>query len=313
MTPTAPTPRLTALQKTWLQEIGLPKAMLKRYSPQAVCMPSVSPSLAPPAAPVPVLKPSSNQGEGLHKIAIDMPAIVGLRKGMNPATKETASAGQPDSVAAGAAIVARTGELPTDLVSLEASAQQCRACVLCQRRSHVVFGAGVEKSPTLMVIGEAPGDQDDRTGLPFQGDAGRLLTQMLCAIGVDQASSVYFANLVKCRPLGNRPPSGDEIAACLPFLQRQIALIKPRHMMVLGRVAVQTLVGSDADFDALRAGVHTYCSEDGEPIPMLVSYHPAYLLLQPQHKLDAWRDLDRLRGVLADGVSGSCAGAGSGS
>jgi DNA polymerase len=304
MTPTTTTPQLTALQAAWLQELGLPKAMLKKYSPRAL------PGLPKPVPDAP--GPSSVASNLSVVPPSPMPAQPDsgpsrLREVVGQTAKDRPSSRQGEPVAAGVAVpvvATAAGDLPADLAGLEASAQQCRACPLFEGRSHVVFGSGVRQSPALMVIGEAPGDQDDRTGLPFQGDAGHLLEQMLHAAGVDPSESVYFANLVKCRPLGNKPPSEEEIAACLPFLRRQIALVKPKRLMVLGRVAARVLAGSDADFDQLRADVHVYRTQEGDAVPMLISYHPAYLLLQPQHKLDAWRDLNRLKDVMAEGAVG---------
>lgn len=185
-----------------------------------------------------------------------------------------------------------------DLAALREQVLQCRACALCEGRSQAVFGEGALASVEWMVVGEAPGDHDDRTGRPFQGDAGALLTGMLAAMGVAD-DSVYFTNLIKCRPLGNRPPSRDEIAACLPYLRRQIALLAPRRILALGRLAAQALTGGGAELDQLRGAVHAFEGEDGRRIPLVVTYHPASLLLQPQHKPEVWRDLILARGVMA--------------
>ncbi|HEY9459428.1 MAG TPA: uracil-DNA glycosylase [Paralcaligenes sp.] len=181
--------------------------------------------------------------------------------------------------------------LPHDLESLRSLVAICEACPLYAGRSRTVFGSGATESLQWMIIGEAPGDSDDRAGLPFQGAAGTLLHAMLAAVGVRADSSVFFTNLVKCRPLGNRPPGPAEIAACLPYLRRQIALLNPRRILTLGRLAAQTLLNDDSDFEQLRGCVHELLSESGAKIPLVATYHPAYLLSRPQYKAGAWSDL----------------------
>ncbi|HEY9572652.1 MAG TPA: uracil-DNA glycosylase, partial [Pusillimonas sp.] len=164
-------------------------------------------------------------------------------------------------------------------------------------RSQTVFGSGASHAPQWMLIGEAPGDFDDRAGLPFQGKAGVLLQAMLASIGLEADASVFMTNLVKCRPLGNRTPRPDEIAACKPYLQRQIALLKPQRILALGRLAAQAVLEVDAELDALRGQVHQVRSESGQEIPLVATHHPAALLMRPQHKADAWRDLNLARSI----------------
>jgi DNA polymerase len=142
-----------------------------------------------------------------------------------------------------------------------------------------------------MVVGEAPGEQEDLQGQPFVGKSGQLLTQMLHAIGVDRQTDVFIANVVKCRPPGNRNPKPDEIAQCRPFLMRQIEVVAPQRLLVLGRYAAQVLVGAEVTLNALRGQIHTFTGSNGRRIPMIVSYHPAYLLRSPQEKAKAWLDL----------------------
>jgi DNA polymerase len=192
------------------------------------------------------------------------------------------------------------GALPHDLASLEAVIAICQACPLHSGRSQTVFGSGATESVTWMIIGEAPGEQDDRVGLPFQGSAGVLLHAMLAAVGLKPDASVFFTNLVKCRPLGNRPPEPDEIAACLPYLRRQIALLNPRRILTLGRLAAQTLLNDESDFEQLRGRVHGLRSETGAEIPLVATYHPAFLLSRPQYKANAWHDLNLARAALDD-------------
>ncbi|NYT51629.1 uracil-DNA glycosylase, partial [Parapusillimonas granuli] len=140
--------------------------------------------------------------------------------------------------------------------------------------------------------------QDDRAGLPFQGKAGVLLQAMLAAAGLD-GETAFYTNLVKCRPLGNRPPTPEEVQACMPYLRRQIALAKPRHVLALGGWAAQALLGMEGELDTLRGAVHAIRTETGEEASVVVTYHPAALLLRPQHKADAWRDLSLLRSLVA--------------
>ncbi|MEO6958989.1 MAG: uracil-DNA glycosylase, partial [Burkholderiaceae bacterium] len=185
-----------------------------------------------------------------------------------------------------------SGSLPHDLESLRSLVAICEACPLHAGRSQTVFGSGAVESVQWMIIGEAPGERDDRAGLPFQGTAGTLLHAMLAAVGVRSDSSVFFTNLVKCRPLGNRPPEPAEIAACLPYLRRQIALLNPRRILTLGRLASQGLLNDDSDFEHLRGRVHGLLSENGVNIPLVATYHPAFLLSRPQYKASAWHDLN---------------------
>jgi DNA polymerase len=157
-----------------------------------------------------------------------------------------------------------------------------------------VPGTG-SRTARLLVVGEAPGAEEDQRGEPFVGRAGELLDQMLLAIGLDRRR-VYIANVLKCRPPENRNPAPDEVEACTPFLHRQIALLQPAVILALGSFAARTLLGGDGRVGALRGAVHRHAE-----IPVVVSYHPAYLLRSPQEKLHAWEDLCRLSEILAAG------------
>ena len=166
----------------------------------------------------------------------------------------------------------------------------CTACGLCQGRRHAVFGHGA--TPTRwLVVGEAPGEQEDRQGHPFVGRSGQLLDAMLAAVGMSRDTDVFITNVIKCRPPGNRNPKPEEIASCSPYLMRQIALLKPERILVLGRFAAQTLLGTDATIGSLRGRVHALKTDEGGEIPVIVSYHPAYLLRSPSEKARAWQDL----------------------
>ncbi|MCX8043231.1 MAG: uracil-DNA glycosylase [Desulfobacterota bacterium] len=165
---------------------------------------------------------------------------------------------------------------------------ECTRCKLHRTRSTIVFGEGNPEAQ-LMFIGEGPGADEDAQGRPFVGEAGGLLTRMIQAIGLER-HQVYIANIVKCRPPGNRDPEGDEIAACLPFLHRQIAAIRPRVICALGRVAAQALLGTDRGIAQLRGSFYSF----GD-ILVMPTYHPAYLLRTPSKKRDAWIDLQMVQ------------------
>jgi uracil-DNA glycosylase len=169
----------------------------------------------------------------------------------------------------------------------------CTRCSLHKTRTQGVVGAGPGRTD-WMVIGEAPGAEEDRRGEPFVGRAGHLLDAMLRAIGLDRRTNVYIANVLKSRPPNNRDPKPEEVAACLPYLMRQIALLQPRLMLAVGRIAAQNLLSTDMSLSRLRGKVHYF----GElNTPLIVTYHPAYLLRTPADKRKAWEDLKFARSV----------------
>jgi DNA polymerase len=180
-----------------------------------------------------------------------------------------------------------------DWEQLQAAVAACTACGLCQSRTHTVFGVGSRAAP-WMIVGEAPGAEEDARGEPFVGQAGRLLDNMLAAIGrsrrVDASRPVFIANVLKCRPPGNRNPQPEEVAACEPFLLRQVELLRPRLMLVMGRFAAQSLLHTDAPISALRGRAHRV-TVAGRGVPAVVTYHPAYLLRNLADKAKAWADL----------------------
>lgn len=177
-----------------------------------------------------------------------------------------------------------------DLSALQPQVTGCTACALSSSRQHAVFGTGPEQAE-WMVVGEAPGEQEDVQALPFVGPSGQLLTEMLRAIGVNRETDVFLSNVIKCRPPGNRHPRPEEVEACKPFLLRQIQLVKPRRLLVVGRLAAQVLLGSGANLNALRGHIHAFDDGQGRSVPLVVSFHPAYLLRSPQEKARAWQDL----------------------
>ena len=161
----------------------------------------------------------------------------------------------------------------------------CTACGLHKTRTQTVLGVGDEQADWLF-IGEAPGAEEDRLGEPFVGQAGKLLDNMLAAISLKRGANVYIANLVKCRPPGNRNPEPQEALQCEPYLHRQIELIRPKLIIALGKVAAANLLASDASVASMRGKVHQY-----RGIPLIVTYHPAYLLRSLADKAKAWSDL----------------------
>ena len=185
-----------------------------------------------------------------------------------------------------------------DMDGLRAFTLDCRACKLGGLRHQAVFGVGHPQAQ-VMVVGEAPGAEEDRQGEPFVGAAGKLLDNMLRSVGLarcgdDPARTVFIANVIKCRPPGNRNPEVDEIAQCEPILKRQIELVRPRLLLALGRFAAQTITGSQEPIGRLRQRVFDY-----QGIPVVVSYHPAYLLRSPLEKSKAWADLCFAQDTLA--------------
>ena len=173
-----------------------------------------------------------------------------------------------------------------DLDALRARVATCTACALHASRTQTVFGTGAHDAD-WMIIGEAPGAEEDRQGEPFVGRAGILLNAMLEAAGFSRPE-VYIANILKCRPPGNRDPKGEETECCSPFLYRQIDLVRPKLILCVGRVAAQWLLKTNAPLGRLRGRVHRL---EGKDYPVIATYHPAYLLRQPRDKRKAWEDL----------------------
>jgi uracil-DNA glycosylase family 4 len=208
-------------------------------------------------------------------------------------------AARRDEVAPGDAAALREAaprEAAYDWPQLRERVAACTRCGLSATRTQTVFGVGNLQAEWL-VVGEAPGAEEDRQGEPFVGRAGQLLNAMLRAIGLKR-EQVYIANVLKCRPPQNRDPVAAETMECLPFLDRQIALLKPRIMLVVGRIAAQNLLRTDAKLGALRQQVHSFGASG---VPLVVTYHPAYLLRSPAEKRKAWEDLKFAREVFARG------------
>lgn len=214
-----------------------------------------------------------------------------------PASGQTAAAQDQTAPAAAAGAAVPTANLAADPATLAwpelaEAIRVCRACGLCERRRQAVPGVGDMQADWLF-IGEGPGSEEDARGEPFVGAAGQLLDAMLAALDLTRQKAVYIANAVKCRPPGNRTPESGEIEACRPWLQRQIVLLQPKIIVLLGKTAAQSLLGKQDRLADLRRQIFDY-----EGIPVVVTYHPAYLLRNLPDKAKAWEDLLRARRLL---------------
>ncbi|MDH3689308.1 MAG: uracil-DNA glycosylase [Gammaproteobacteria bacterium] len=205
-----------------------------------------------------------------------------------------------DSVTVGHAAASSGAKEPSsspsnmDWDALEYAVQTCKLCSLHKGRIRTVFGVG-SLSADWMFVGEAPGAEEDRQGIAFVGRAGQLLTSMLSALGLKR-EQVYITNVLKCRPPNNRDPMGEEVVSCEPYLHRQVTLIEPSIIVALGRFAAQSLLKTSESIGKLRGQCFSY----GNGIPLIVSYHPAYLLRNPIDKRKAWEDLCRARALLGE-------------
>lgn len=193
---------------------------------------------------------------------------------------------EPDSL-----LVDHGGDKAAALAALRDQVLPCTACPLHERRKNTVFGAG-NPDAEVILVGEAPGADEDRQGEPFVGKSGQLLTKILAAIGYAR-EDVFICNILKCRPPNNRDPQATEVEKCEPHLRRQLAILRPRVICCLGRVAAQTLLGTDTSLKRLRAAVHFYAG-----VPVMATYHPAALLRNPGWKHDTWDDVRKLRALV---------------
>lgn len=225
---------------------------------------------APPSAPPP-------------PVAGTEPASAQPSRPVAPRSFKPAPVAKTIEVVVDPARTARIAQL--DWQGLKDETAACQGCVLCKQRKQAVLGVGATEAPWLF-IGEGPGADEDQQGEPFVGQAGKLLDAMLTAAGLQRGREVYIANVVKCRPPGNRTPSIEEAQACAPFLDRQIDLIKPKLIVALGKTAVTRLTGSEASMASLRGRMHEY-----RGIPVVATYHPSYMLRSPAEKLKSWEDL----------------------
>jgi len=229
---------------------------------------------------------SSTQGlSGSERsTGVDLAALPAAQDDAGSATVAELTAGQGEVSAMG-------------WVALESCVAGCQACSLSQGRTQTVFGVG-NRNADWMFIGEAPGAEEDARGEPFVGQAGGLLDNMLAAIGLSRSKDVFIANVLKCRPPRNRDPLPAEVASCEPYLARQIALVDPRIIVVMGRFAAQSLLRTDASISSLRGRVHGFNLGE-RTVPVVVTYHPAYLLRTPSDKGKSWSDLCLARALAA--------------
>lgn len=249
-----------------LQELGLSPVWKRRAAPSAGQFHPPPPQniAAPVAAPS----------------AVPAPAPPEIPPEKAP---ETGSAAAPEE----SAIARMRWEPLREMVS------ECRRCGLCEARKRAVFGVGDENAD-IFFVGEGPGQEEDRRGEPFVGPAGKLLDAMLKSIGIGRESGVYIANIVKCRPPQNRKPKPEEALACMPYLRRQLELANPRLVVALGGVAAAHLLQTNEPVGALRQRLHSYMGA-----PLVVTYHPAYLLRSPLEKRKSWNDLRMIRRIAA--------------
>jgi DNA polymerase len=275
--------RWSERQQAMLREMGvtlwLPPAPAEAALPEAAT-PEPVPAEAPVPSPAPAPAPPP--------VRMSRPAAVSAAP--NPPSAPRPLAARPSGVAA------------MDWPALREAVAGCEACGLCRSRRNTVFGVGHQQAQ-WMIIGEAPGEQEDRQGEPFVGKAGQLLDNMLRAVGLTRAEAgpeqqVYIANVLKCRPPLNRNPEPQEVAQCEPFLKRQVELVAPKLILAMGRFAVQSILQTGEPIGRLRGRVHAY-----HGVPVVVTYHPAYLLRNPADKARSWDDLCLAREVLRGGAT----------
>jgi uracil-DNA glycosylase family 4 len=263
------------LRNAYLDALGIDR-WVPRNSPAEVAASEGSPSEASPAdlSPLELRPPDFRKSREVAALSVDSPPM------------SRAPAPSP----------ANWTPLPptTDWSVLRERVAACVACDLCKTRTQTVFGVGNTR-PEWLVIGEAPGAEEDRKGEPFVGAAGQLLNAMLLAIGLPR-ETVFIANILKCRPPANRDPNPEQVTRCLPYLSNQIALLKPKIILAVGRIAAQNLLATDAPLARLRGKLHQFGEAN---TPMVATYHPAYLLRTPADKRKAWDDLKFARATYA--------------
>ncbi|MDT8999648.1 uracil-DNA glycosylase [Paucibacter sp. APW11] len=280
-------------QRAMLEAMGI-KLFVKPGIETAASEPVAPP--APVAAKRVATAASAPAAEPAHRQATPAAAVIERPQVPAPAAPSRSApairaAEAAPMAAAPRALPADAGRIATlDWDALEQEVAGCQACGLCESRKQTVFGVGHRRAE-WMIVGEAPGEQEDLQGEPFVGQAGKLLDNMLRALGLTRAEAppaqqVFIANTLKCRPPRNRNPEPEELARCEPYLQRQIALVQPRIILAMGRFAVQSLLRSNEAIGKLRGRVHEY-----QGVPLIVTYHPAYLLRNLVDKARAWEDL----------------------
>lgn len=275
--------RLFQTHVAWQRELGaaeLPRASSHRAPPPAPVMTAAAPEPAPVVIAAPPEPPSRIEAAPVAAQAAPVPVAAAAPALVEPAppllvVDPPVAQGDPPLDRA-----SRTAALTV----IQREVAGCSACKLAQRRTQTVFARGNPEA-RLVFIGEGPGEQEDKQGLPFVGPAGQLLDKIIVAMQLDP-DAVYVCNVVKCRPPGNRTPEPDEVAACTPFLLRQLGVVRPEVIVTLGRTATGFLLGSNAPMSRLRGQWHTY-----QGIPLLPTWHPSYLLREPAHKGETWSDM----------------------
>ncbi|TVT50257.1 MAG: uracil-DNA glycosylase [Denitromonas halophila] len=282
-----------SVRESILREMGLGPIWRLRDAPEAelpdVELPDVETD-AHPEHSTPKAAPSAAPDAAPRRLSSEMLSMAREANAVADATPASVPAASRENTA-------RAGDLDWD--ALTQTIQICRDCSLCEQRTQAVPGVG-DRQADWLIVGEGPGAEEDARGEPFMGKAGKLLDAMLSAIGLARGENVYLTNAVKCRPPMNRPIDASELAACAPYLARQIALIKPRLIVVLGRPAAQALLNTDIRIASARGRCFDY-----HGIPVVVTYHPAYLLRNPLDKAKAWEDLCFARRQMRDRSSGN--------
>ena len=278
----------TAQRKEYLAALGLESWAVRR--PAAAGAGSADPSavVANDLPPTPAALPEPH-----NRLGVSTAAALASGPSERPGVGRAASEAMP----AVSTLSTHTGrEADYDWTQLRERVAGCTRCGLCATRTQTVFGVGNVHADWL-IVGEAPGAEEDARGEPFVGRAGQLLNAMLRAIGLAR-EQVYIANVLKCRPPQNRDPASSETTECLPFLQRQIELLQPKILLVVGRIAAQNLLETTAPLGRLRQQVHSF---GASRVPVVVTYHPAYLLRAPADKRKSWEDLKFAREVCGRG------------
>ncbi|SAK64501.1 phage SPO1 DNA polymerase--like protein [Caballeronia fortuita] len=283
-----------ALDESLIEELGLGPIWVRRAVVPVV-----------PVVPAEETRQPTAQVERVQQVveAVEAPAPVVIREAPQPEPDVPPLDAYDDLPwTDDAPVHIEPAEAPSDIHTLDwdalaARVANCERCRLCERRTNTVFGVG-DREADWMLIGEAPGENEDKQGEPFVGQAGKLLDNMLRALALSRESNVYIANVIKCRPPGNRNPELDEVARCEPYLQRQVELVKPKVIVAMGRFAAQSLLKNEASIASMRGRVHEY-----RGVPVIVTYHPAYLLRSLQDKAKAWADLCLARSTYRDALA----------
>lgn len=299
--------RWTERQRAMLREMGIPpfwpteEPVAQPPSPVATTA-ALAPTSAPSPEPAGLRRMAAVVDEAIPQVISELQATTAGAGRPSPRATTATTSPSPVSSAGAKPIEVTLGPRPAgietmDWPALREAVAGCQACGLCQSRTQPVFGVGNEHAQ-WMLVGEAPGEQEDKQGRPFVGRAGQLLDRMLAAVDLtraeDEASrQVFIANVLKCRPPANRNPQPQEVAQCEPYLLRQVALVQPKVIVAMGRFAVQSLLKSTEAIGRLRGRVH-----DLAGVPLIVTYHPAYLLRNPADKALAWEDLCLAREVM---------------